>query len=194
MATPASSKLRAWYVLLLYGGLASVVLGNFFRQRSDDEFPTFTLIYPGALAIASGVVCGCILLYRSWRCVASHATQFDTKKRPLDPAAAVALTILPVVNLVGMFFSLGLLPRELNWLASATGVKARAPKDVGMAAAVVALCAMIPVAGKLFAVVAVLILIPVVIVSSSRVADSIEDRLLPGRVILRRAGDIQEGP
>jgi hypothetical protein len=178
VATVGNSKLRVWYPLLIYGGLAFVVLGNIFRQRSEDEFPTFTLIYPGALAIASGVACGCILLYRSWRCVARLATQFDTNKKPLDPAAAVALTILPVVNLVGMFFSLGQLPGELNWLARAAGVKDRVPRNLGTAAAVVALCAMIPVVGTLFAAVTGLILIPVVIVSCSRLADAIENRLL----------------
>lgn len=174
MTTATSSTMRFWYLSLLYGGLTAVLLGNLFRRWRGDEFPTFTFLYPGAIACLAGVVCGCILLYRSWRCVARHAPQFDATLKPLDPAGAVVLTVFPLLNLIGMFFSLGRLPRELNRLAIAARAEARAPEDLGTATALVAITAVIPIVGVLSAIIVGLVLFPRLMVSCSRVADAIE--------------------
>jgi hypothetical protein len=177
VAHVSSDALRAWYLLLLYGGLLTFALGFIVRPDSDDLFSAFTLILPGAAALVAGNICACVLLYRSWRCVAVHTARFDTIRKPLEPAGAVVLTVVPLVNIVGIFFAWGRLPGELNWLAKVAGVETRVPKGLGTAAAVVALCGFIPIIGPLFGLVAGLVLVPLLIVSCSRVADSIEGRL-----------------
>ena len=179
MIIASSSTLRAWYLWLLYGGLLTSVLGFMVRPSSDDMFSAVTLIYPGVGALVAGHVCAGVLLYRCWRCVAVYTATFDSRRRPIDPAGAVVLTMTPLVNLVGMFFTLRPLPGELNWLAKAADVEGRAPEDLGTGTAVVSLCALIPVFGLIFGLVAGLVLLPYLLVSCSRVADSIETRLSP---------------
>jgi hypothetical protein len=169
--------LRGWYLYLLYGGLLFLLGGLIVRPNGDDMFSAITLILPGAVAMVASTVCGCILLYRSWRCVAVYTARFDTKKAPMDPAGAVVLAVVPLINIIGIFFSWGRLPQELNWLAKAAGVEERAPKDLGIAAAAVVLCSVIPVLGLLFGLVAGLVLVPLLMVSCSRVAEAIETRL-----------------
>lgn len=181
MAAQSQSALRISYPALLYAGMSCVVLGSILRSQSGDEFSTFTLIYPGVAAIIAALACGGVLLYRSWRCIEFHAGRFDAKRKTLDPAAAVALTFVPVVNVVGVFFSLGRLPTDLNWLARAAGLKPRAPESLGYAAAAMVPCTLIPVIGQLVGIFNGLFLIPPLIISCSAFADSIENQLPSGQ-------------
>jgi len=172
-----SSTVRFWHPLLVWAGLLGMVAGNAFRIRSGDSFATYTLVLPASVAFFTGVVFGYILLYRAWRCLARHVPRFDPNRRPLDPGAAVAFTVIPVFNLVGIFLSLAPLPIQLNWLADEVGVRERANKDLGMATAIVALGALIPVVGLILGCVAGLIMLPKLLCSCSEVAEAIEESL-----------------
>jgi hypothetical protein len=154
-----------------------MLVGDAFRIRSGDSFATYTLVLPAFAVLLTGVVFGNILLYRAWRCLARHVPRFDPNRRPLDPAAAVAFTLIPVFNLVSIFLSLAPLPIQLNWLAGAVGVRERANKDLGMATAIVALGALIPVVGLILGAVAGLIMLPNLLCSCSEVAEAIEESL-----------------
>ncbi len=169
-------NLRLAFPLLLCAGLGIGVVGNIIFSRSGDEFAAYTLSYPGVAMVVAGVVCSLVLLHQSWSCLKRHAARFDPKREILDPALAVTMMAIPLVNIVGMFFAIGRLPRELNWLAGKAGVRQRVNGDLGYTLAVMGLLGVIPLIGALLAVIAAVLMI-VLLLTCSSLADTIEAAL-----------------
>ena len=175
MAAVPSDSLRQFYAGLLYGGMAVLVLGLVLHARSDDPF-SMVLIVAGLALMVGGQVCGGMLLYRAWHCVERHRELLGRGRRTTDPAAAVALTYVPLVNLVGVYISLGRLPGELNAVAKRCGAQRRVPDGLGYLTAALFTATLIPLAGVLFGVTAGFGCMPMLLLSSSQLVDDIDAR------------------
>ena len=176
MVPPTYSTLRATHLACLYAGLTVTVLGASLYAWSGDDFPMFALVCPGLLAMLWGAVCGMWLLHRSWSCLERHAKRFPHPPRLIDPTAAVVMTVTPLVNIVGVFLSLGRLPGALNEVANSAGLRARADASMGYLVGVLALFGVIPRLGWVFALIAGLVLLPMTLFACSKVAEAIETR------------------
>ncbi len=174
MAAPSGDTLRLAHLLLLYAGTASSIAGAVLMGGSDDSYWMYTLLFPGVLAAVAAQVCSGMLIFRSWKCVESHPGRNRDDTRTLDPGAAVALTFIPIANAVGLFFSFGWLPGQLNQLAQRTGLRARVDGNLGYFGAVMFACSAIPSIGFLFGVVAWLGVFPRLVFTCSKLAEAIE--------------------
>jgi hypothetical protein len=177
MAARSIPILKSAYVFLTWLGAFATLEGILMVADNADPMPYYTLLAPGIAMMLAGLACGMVLLYRAWACVDRGLPRFGIRRRTLDPAAAVALTLVPLVNSVGVFFSLGRLPGNLNALAQAAGCPRRAPDNLGYVAAGVLCCGLIPVVGPLIAAVSGLLLVPMLLFWCSSVAEAIEERL-----------------
>jgi hypothetical protein len=176
VAARNSSGLRTAYAVLLGAGIIGVVFAVVFQFVNNDELLAFALFWPGVAALFAAKICMGVLLHRCWACIDRHAGRVRSRGI-LDPGAAVALTFIPVVNLVGVFFSLGPLPGKLNALAKVAGLPVRLSESHGHAVAVLFACALIPFVGVAIALLNALFVLPPLMLSSSALAESIEDRL-----------------
>ena len=177
MVAVSSAALRKAYAALLYAGAVAWIGGAFLASSTGDSYWAYVLLWPGLLAFLASQVCKGMLLFRAWRCVSLHADPRRAGTRVLDPGAAVALTFVPGVNVVGMFFSLGWLPAQLNRIASRSGIARKADESLGYFSAGMVACAAIPVVGVLVAFAAVLGVMPGLVLQCSALAEVIEGRL-----------------
>lgn len=176
MAATTHAGLRSAYLLLYYGGLAVLVLGLVLYARTED-IASLLLIVIGCCLVVAAQVCAGILLYSAWKCVERHRERLERGHRIVDPGAAIALTFIPLVNVVGAYFSLGRLPGDLNALARSSGLHSRMPSALGYAVAIMLTCALIPLLGPFIAAVGALTCMPPLFFMSSRLVDEIEARL-----------------
>jgi len=174
MTAISHTRLRGAYLVCLYIGILLFVLGGVAMDLLEMGPLKPLLIVPGALTVLAGIVCAMVLLHACWSCVESHATRLPRPPRLIDPAAAVVLMVFPIVNVVGVFFALGLLPKALNQVAQSAGLKERTGPNGGYVVGFCMVCGLIPLLGLFFGLVAGLILLPITLWSCSRVAEAIE--------------------
>jgi len=180
MPTISHARLRGTYLACLYGAVPVYLLGLlvawFFSRDGHDAGPLLILfaVVPGPLALLASIVCAMWLLYRCWACAGRHATRLPHPPKLVDPAAAVVLMATPMLNLVGVFIAMGMLPQALNEVAESVGLRERTDPYAGNLVAVCMASVIIPGLGLAAFLIAGLVLLPMTLYSCSRLAEAIE--------------------
>jgi len=180
MPTISHARLRGTYLACLYGAVPAYLLGLVIAGLSShdarDAGPLLILlaVVPGPLALLASIVCAMWLLYRCWACAGRYATRLPDPPRLVDPAAAVVLMATPMLNLVGVFFAMGMLPQALNEVAESAGLRERTHPYAGNLVAVCMASVIIPGLGIVAFLIAGLVLLPMTLHSCSRLAEAIE--------------------
>ena len=177
MRSQSTSTWRQSYLSLYLGGLGVLLIGILLTGDGGANAYGVAIGVLGLCLLVAAQVCAGVLLYRSWRCVDRNRDRLERGRRVVDPGAAVVFTFVPLLNVVGAYLSLGLLPGALNDLARRTGVARRVPASLGLACAGLLTSALIPVVGRVLAV-GLMCCLPTLFFSCSKLAEEIESSLV----------------
>jgi hypothetical protein len=153
------------YLCTLYLGIVALIIGIFLLYSFSFEGTYYSagriISLIGFISILIANIYSLVLLYRLWKFTIAESKMNELKPSIETPGKAIGYLFIPFFDLYWIFIAFGKLPKNLNAIANAKGIKEMMSESIGTVLAVLVILSIIPVIGYLTALIAAWIILPV---------------------------------